>query len=488
MPIRIARLSICLLLSLSFAGLTMAQGNDKSDPAKPAPTKSDSNKPEPKKPEPKKPDSNKPDSNKPEPSKPAEKKAAPGDKAASKPESMKPSQAEPKPGTTEKASTTDKASNAPAMKDAAKKDSEKKDSAKQDSPSAAKAKPVEISGKGLVFTSPPEGDRNFDLMGEFVGEITTDGKDGQLLGLQVRPIGDDNFQAVSFLGGLPGEEKHNRDGTKLLGRRSGNFLVLSGGPWAVFVEPEHCTLIDSNGTQLGRLKRVRRESPTLGAKPPKDAIVLFDGTHIDHFTNGQMTDDGLLIEGADLKPMFQDFDLHLEFRLPYMPQADGQKRGNSGVYLQSRYECQVLDSFAQDRLINGCGAIYTFRKPELNMCFPPLVWQTYDIRFTAPRWASDGSKIRNAHITSWLNGVKVQDDVEVPNKTGHGQEEEPLLLPTKLQNHKDPVRFRNVWLIDRGLLTSDFPIKAMKVQTSSPEQTTPPKADKPDAAKQAKSN
>ena len=74
-----------------------------------------------------------------------------------------------------------------------------------------------------------------------------------------------------------------------------------------------------------------------------------------------------------MKPMFQDFDLHVEFRLPYMPTAEGQKRGNSGVYLQSRYECQVLDSFAQDRLINGCGAIYTFRKPDLNMCFPPLV-------------------------------------------------------------------------------------------------------------------
>lgn len=349
------------------------------------------------------------------------------------------------------------------------------DSFAQEKAKQGKASEPKPNDKGPALTEPPKDDRNYDLMGEFVGQIA--GSNGpQMLGMQVRPTGNDNFEAVSFLGGLPGEEKHERDGTKLIGRRSGNFLVLSGGPWAVFVEPEHCTLINNTGKSLGQLKRIRRTSPTLGALPPKDAVILFDGKHIDQFTNAQMTKEGLLMEGADMKPMFQDFDLHLEFRLPYMPQADGQSRGNSGVYLQSRYECQVLDSFAQDRLINGCGAIYTFRAPDLNMCFPPLVWQTYDIRFTAPRWASDGTKIRNAHITSWLNGTKVQDNVEVPNKTGHGQQEEPLLLPTKLQNHKDPVRFRNVWLIDRGLMTSEFPIQ-------SPKNPPPPVKAKP--AKQA---
>jgi hypothetical protein len=94
------------------------------------------------------------------------------------------------------------------------------------------------------------------------------------------------------------------------------------------------------------------------------------------------------------------------------------------------------------------------------MSLPPLVWQTYDIRFTAPRWAADGTKIRNARITSWLNGVIVQNDVELENKTGAGQEETPTLLPTKLQNHTDPVRFRNIWIIDRGLAPSaSFPVE-----------------------------
>ncbi|MEM6472114.1 MAG: family 16 glycoside hydrolase, partial [Planctomycetota bacterium] len=78
--------------------------------------------------------------------------------------------------------------------------------------------------------------------------------------------------------------------------------------------------------------------------------------------------------------------------------------------------------------------------------------------FTAPRWAASGKKIRNAHITSWVNGVKVQDDVSLPTKTGNGQQESPTLLPTNLQNHKDPVRFRNVWVIDRGLTQAEFPV------------------------------
>ena len=200
---------------------------------------------------------------------------------------------------------------------------------------------------------------------------------------------------------------------------------------------------------------------------PEGAVVLFDGTGTDQFTTAEMTDDDLLMEGADVKPMFQDFNLHVEFRLPYMPYADGQQRGNSGLYLQSRYECQVLDSFALIPKIDGLGALYRFRPPAINMCFPPLVWQTYDVQFTAPRWNADGTKARNATITSWVNGVKVQDNVSLPNKTGAGKIEEPLLLPTRFQNHGDPVRFRNIWVVDRGLASGEFPKKTTKEQIQS---------------------
>jgi hypothetical protein len=312
--------------------------------------------------------------------------------------------------------------------------------------------------KGPALTEPPADDPNYALMGEFIGEIRGDDDQQQRLGLQLRPVGNDQFDAISFLGGLPGEDQHERQPMRMIGRRSGDFLVLSGGPWAIFVEPGSCNIINREGEKIGRLERVQRVSPTLGARPPADALVLFDGTDTEHFARAEMTDGGLLKEGADIKPMFQDFNLHVEFRLPYMPEATDQGRANSGLYLQSRYECQVLDSFAQDPVYNGCGALYKFRAPDLNMCLPPLVWQTYDIQFTAPRWASDGTKLRDAHVTSWVNGVKVQDNVALPSKTGAGKDEAPTLLPIRIQDHGDPVRFRNVWIIDRGLASGEFPV------------------------------
>ncbi len=323
-------------------------------------------------------------------------------------------------------------------------------------------------GKASAFTSPPVDDLNYSLLGEFVGEMkaaeSEESAQPEVMGLQIRPIGGDNFDALSFKGGLPGQEKPGQEKfgaqpMRLIGRRSGDVVVLSGGPWAMFVSADACVLVDREGNKLGKLDRVTRTSPTMSAPPPDGSVVLFDGSGTDQLVNANVTDDGLLMQGADVRPMFQDFNLHVEFRLPYMPSASDQARANSGLYLLSRYECQVLDSFALDPVFNGCGSIYRFKQPDVNMCLPPLVWQTYDIVFTAPRWAGDGSKIRDAHITSWINGVKVQDDVAVPSQTGHGKEEAPTLLPIKLQDHGDPVRFRNVWAIDRGLTMVNFPIE-----------------------------
>lgn len=310
-------------------------------------------------------------------------------------------------------------------------------------------------------TEVPADDANYNLLGEFVGEIKTGEGGSKPLGLQVRPIGGDNFEALQYSGGLPGQEGFTAESMQLIGHRSGDFLILSGGPWAIFVEQDSCLIVDRQGEKLGRLERIQRSSPSLGAKPPEGATILFDGTSMDQFTIGDMTEDGLLLPGADVKPMFQDFNLHVEFKLPYMPAETGQARGNSGCYLQSRYEVQVLDSFAELPTFNGCSSLYRQKAPDLNMCLPPLQWQTYDIVFTAPRWAADGSKIHNARITVWQNGVKTQDNAEIVSKTGAGKPEEPSLLPIKFQNHKDPVRFRNIWIVDRGLSSSgDFPVMA----------------------------
>lgn len=311
----------------------------------------------------------------------------------------------------------------------------------------------------IVATIPPANDDNYNLLGEYVGEIET-GEGRAALGLQVRPMGNDRFEARQYTGGLPGQESFANESQPLVGQRSGDFLILSGGPWAIIVEKEKCLVVDRKGKRLGTLNRIERTSPTLGAQPPEGALVIFDGGSTDQFSVGEMTEDGLLLPGADVKQMFQDFNMHVEFRLPYMPSMTGQARGNSGCYLQSRYEVQVLDSFSEAPTFNGCSSLYRQKAPDLNMCFPPLVWQTYDIAFTAPRWASDGSKIRNARITVWQNGVKTHDDTEIEAKTGAGKPEEPTLLPIKFQNHKDPVRFRNIWIIDRGLTpVAEFPVK-----------------------------
>lgn len=334
------------------------------------------------------------------------------------------------------------------------------------------------SGRGPVHTEPPADDPAYLLMGEFVGPLTVGENEYQTVGLQIRPIGNGDFDAIAYFGGLPGQQHHQPEARRMVGKLSDGFLVLSGGPWAVLAQQDHCLLLSRTGERVGRLERIERRSPTLGAKPPAEAIVLFDGSNTDQFKNGRMTDDGLLMEGADIKPMFQDFDLHLEFRLPYMPEARDQGRANSGVYIQSRYECQILDSFAQEPVFNGAGSLYRYKAPTLSMSLPPLTWQTYDIRFTAPRWDADGQKIRNARVTAWLNGVVVQDDVELEDKTGAGQPEEPVLLPTKLQNHSDPVRFRNIWVVDRGLApSSPFPVTGSADAEPAPaEQAAEPEA------------
>lgn len=325
------------------------------------------------------------------------------------------------------------------------------------------AKPPSKPGKGPAYVSPPKDDDNFPLMGEFLGQIT-DSNGKQRLALQIRPIAGDRFVAMAYRGGLPGQPQFEGDEMQLIGLRSAENLILSGGPWAIFVDPKGCTLVSQQGKKLGRLKRIHRVSPTLGATPPEGAIVLFDGENVDNLNNAKLTPNGLLQQGAGIRPMIQDFNLHVEFRLPYMPMADGQSRGNSGLYLQSRYECQILDSFGTEKLFNGHGALYRTKAPDVNMAFPPLSWQTYDVHFTAPRWASDGTKVRNAHITSWVNGVKVQDNVSLPNKTGAGKEEQPTLSPMHIQDHGDPVRFQNVWIVDRGIVTADFPVMSTKPQ------------------------
>lgn len=289
---------------------------------------------------------------------------------------------------------------------------------------------------------------DFDIQGEFIGE-----HNGKRWGVQVWAMGGGQFEAVGYQGGLPG------DGWDLdretVSRTPGSWDEALGK--AVFIAennqlraeigPDMAEVFNGEGTRLFELQRVHRESPTLGAKPPEGATVLFDGGEINRFPNSTVTDDGLLTQGVISEPKFTDVSVHIEFRLPYMPDARGQGRGNSGIYLQGRYEVQMLDSFALEGVDNECGGIYKIARPAQNMCFPPLSWQTYDIDFTAAKWNDAGEKTADPTITVRHNGVLIHEDLKIPATTGSAQNKEgPAPGPIFLQNHGNPVRYRNIWV------------------------------------------
>ncbi len=303
-----------------------------------------------------------------------------------------------------------------------------------------------------AVTTVAEADADFAVQGEYLGTARNACGRCESIGLQVIAMGKGEFHAVEYRGGLPGygwpiggeriKYQGQRDGDAIRLTSEGRQLLLTGGQASI-------TAGEKGEWSVGQAAKVTRQSPTLGLRAPCNATVLFDGTNTDQWKDGKLDGD-LLKEGTETKEAFGDFQLHLEFMLPYMPNARGQGRANSGVYIQSRYEVQVLDSFGLEGAINECGSLYTQRRPDLNMCLPPLAWQTYDITFFGPRFDSEGKKAQNARITVLHNGVPVQNNVDVIAKTGGGAQEGPSHLVTKLQNHGNPVRYRNVWLVNYG--------------------------------------
>lgn len=195
--------------------------------------------------------------------------------------------------------------------------------------------------------------------------------------------------------------------------------------------------------------------------PPADAVVLFDGTDLSQWRADSgparwKVDSGYveIVGGAGsihTARGFGDCQLHVEWMTPTPPHGEGQERGNSGVYLMSRYEVQVLDSYDNATYPDGqAAAVYGQYPPLVNASRPPGVWQNYDIVFHRPRFDSRGKLLRPARLTVLHNGILVQDNVELSGPTAHQRRPpytaHPDLLPLLLQDHGNPVRYRNIWV------------------------------------------
>ena len=302
-------------------------------------------------------------------------------------------------------------------------------------------------GQDTAILDPQKADADFAFQGEYVGEIQRDGINVKL-GIQLVAQGAGKYLGIGYFGGLPGDGWGGVEAVRGEGEIKNGVLTFTTEA-DVQIADDHITIRDNGGGLIGECKKTVRKSPTLGEKPPAGAIVLFDGKSADAFDGGKL-DGELLMQGVSSRQKFQNYHLHLEFLLPYMPNQRGQARANSGCYAQGRYEVQILDSFGLKGEHNECGGIYEVKKPEVNMCYPPLSWQTYDIDFTAAKFGGTGKKSSDARITVQHNGVLIHNDVQVPMATRAAPVAEgPEPGPIYLQDHGNPVRFRNIWIQEK---------------------------------------
>lgn len=271
--------------------------------------------------------------------------------------------------------------------------------------------------------------------------------------------GGDEYRAVV---NLPDGDKTRRVEVPIKKDANGKFAAAGnagGADWTGALDNGKLTL--SGGGEFD-LARSNNQSPTQGLKAPANAIVLMPfednkATNLDEWKNPTwqlMTDGSVMVNGTGdqrTKREFGDIRLHVEYKPPLKGEARDQERGNSGVYLQDRYEVQVLDSFGWPPADNQSGGIYHIAVPKVNAALPPTEWQTYDMAFRAPRLNADGTVKKPATVTIYLNGQLIHDNVVIPQVTGGSVSNTQVAkAPLRLQDHHNPVRFRNFWVVEEN--------------------------------------
>jgi hypothetical protein len=290
--------------------------------------------------------------------------------------------------------------------------------------------------KGVL--NPAEAGPDYKVQGEYKGSGW---------GAQVVALGDGKFDVYLLKGGLPGDGWDQKTRVKAAAGTADGTTSISGKDWTGSIAEK----LSAKGPEAElTMEKVVRKSPAEGAAPPEGAVVLLGPSTSDFTAKGK---DAAGIEGIlntagtggyFSKRKFGSVKLHVEFQLSFMPYGRGQGRANSGVYLAGRHECQVLDSFGLSGENNECGGIYTIAKPAVNMCFPPLQWQTYDIEYRS----AEGDK--GALMTVVHNGVKIHENVEIKKKTTSAPDggAEGTPGPLHMQDHGNPVLYRNIWIVD----------------------------------------
>jgi 3-keto-disaccharide hydrolase len=274
---------------------------------------------------------------------------------------------------------------------------------------------------------------------------------------QVIPVAGGKYQANVFT-------KFDEPDAKPLAVLKGELAGLVGDGWSGAIAGGHFTA--TRGADKFDLQHITRTPPTLGAKPPAGAIVLFDGKDLNAWAKKAgkdwLKEDGpapwKLVDGvAEVVPAtdggilthrkFGDYHLHAEFRTLGAP-------SNSGIYLETRYEANINETYgALTGTPNGGFDNCTPKTaaPKIRASRPPLEWQTFDIDFRAPRFDAAGQKIANPRATVLLNGVKLYDEQELNQPTGAaGRLGEAPTGPILLQEHGMPVQFRNIWLVEKS--------------------------------------